>query len=89
VSHVIGEDLVKSHPKDTARIIRDNKQFVTVGPRGDPHNSGERTNRLPPSAMHTVANYPPPLTLQLWMSIPLHTPVLVMCPLMRQCKVRE
>jgi hypothetical protein len=55
MNHVIGEALMKSHPKEAARIMRENKQFVTVGPRGTPQQNGERTDRRPPSAIRVVA----------------------------------
>jgi hypothetical protein len=55
MNHVIGYALMKAHPRETARIIRDNKQFITVGPRGTPRNVGECTNRHPPSAIWMVA----------------------------------
>jgi hypothetical protein len=53
---VIGEALMKSHPKEEARIMRENKQFVTVGPRGTPQQNGECTERRPPSAFRMVAH---------------------------------
>jgi hypothetical protein len=45
MDHVIGEALMKSHPKEAERIMLENKQFVTVGPRGTPRQTGERTER--------------------------------------------
>jgi hypothetical protein len=56
MNHVIGEALMKSHPKEAARIVRENKQFITVGPRGTPRYNGERTERRPPSAIRMVAH---------------------------------
>jgi hypothetical protein len=56
MNHVIGEALMKSHPKQAARIMHENKQFVTVGPRVTPQQNGERTERRPPSAIHMVAH---------------------------------
>jgi hypothetical protein len=47
---------MKSHPKEAARIMRENKQFITVGPRGTPRHNGERTERRPPSAIRMVAH---------------------------------
>jgi hypothetical protein len=61
MNHVISEVLMKSHPKETARIMHENKQFTTVGPRGTPRQSGERTERQPPSAIRMSAN-PQPLS---------------------------
>jgi hypothetical protein len=62
ITHVMGDALMKAHPRETARIIREHKQFVTIGPRGTPRNNGERTGRRPPSAIRMVAaaNNDPP-----------------------------
>jgi hypothetical protein len=60
MNHVIGEALVRSHPKETARIMRENKQFVTLVPRGTPRHSGERTEHRPHSVICMVAD-PQPL----------------------------
>jgi hypothetical protein len=48
MNHVIGEALVKSHLKEAARIMRENKQFMTVVSRGTPRKNGERTKLQPP-----------------------------------------
>jgi hypothetical protein len=48
MNHVIVEALMKSHPKEAARMMRENKQFVTVGSRGTPRQNCERTKRRPP-----------------------------------------
>jgi hypothetical protein len=56
MNHVIDEALMKSHPKEAARIMRENKQFVTVGPRGTPRQNVERTECRPPSAIRMVAH---------------------------------
>jgi hypothetical protein len=55
MNHVIGDALMKLHPKKTSRIIRDNKKFVTIGPRGTPRNDNGRTGR-PPSAVRIVSS---------------------------------
>jgi hypothetical protein len=55
MNHVIGDALMKAHPRETSRIIREHKQFVTIGPRGTPHNNGERTDHRPSSAIRMVA----------------------------------
>jgi hypothetical protein len=55
MNHVIGDALMKAYPGETSRIIREHKQFVTIGPRGTPRNSGERTDRHPPSDIRMVA----------------------------------
>jgi hypothetical protein len=62
MNHVIGDALMKSHVKEAKRINRENKQFVTVGPRGTPRNGLERTNRRPPSVIRMIAA-PHPLPL--------------------------
>jgi hypothetical protein len=56
MNHVIGEALMKSHPKEAARIMRENKHLLTVGPRGTPRQNGERTECRPPSAIRMVAH---------------------------------
>lgn len=58
MNHVIGDALMKLHPKETARIIRENKQFVTIGPGGTPRNDNGRTGR-PSSAVRIVTSAPP------------------------------
>jgi hypothetical protein len=58
MNHVIGDALMKAHPRETARIIRENKQCVTIGPRGTPKNGGERTDHRPPSAIRMVITLP-------------------------------
>jgi hypothetical protein len=55
MNHVVGDALMKLHPKETARIIRENKQFVTIGPHGTPRNDNGRTGR-PPSAVRIVSS---------------------------------
>jgi hypothetical protein len=55
MNHVIGDALMKAHPGETARIMCEHKQFVTIGPWGTPHNSGERTDRHSPSDIRMVA----------------------------------
>jgi hypothetical protein len=55
MNHVIGDALMKLHPKETAWIIRENKQFVTIGPRGTPRTDNGSTSR-PPSAVRIVTS---------------------------------
>jgi hypothetical protein len=62
MNHVISDALMKSHVKEAERIKRENKQFVTVGPRDTPRSGLERTNRRPPSAIRMIAA-PQPLPL--------------------------
>jgi hypothetical protein len=58
MNHVVGDALMKAHPRETARIIRENKQFFMIGPRGTPRNGGERTDHRPPFAIHMVNSLP-------------------------------
>jgi hypothetical protein len=55
VNHLVGDALMKLHPKETTMIIRENKQFMTIGPRGTPRNDNGRTGR-PPSAVRIVSS---------------------------------
>jgi hypothetical protein len=55
MNHVISDALMKLHPKETSRIIRENKQFVTIGPCGTPRNDNGRTGR-PPSDVRIVSS---------------------------------
>jgi hypothetical protein len=54
MNHVIGDALMKTHPKETARILREHKQFVTIGPRGTPRHD-ERTDRRPASDIRVIS----------------------------------
>jgi hypothetical protein len=54
-NHLIGDALMKAHPRETARIIRVHTQFVTIGPWGTPCNNGERADHFPPSDIRMVA----------------------------------
>jgi hypothetical protein len=54
VNHIIGDAVMKAHPREIASIIRENKQFIMIGPRGHPRNSGEQTDIRPPSAIYVV-----------------------------------
>jgi hypothetical protein len=58
MNHTIGDALMKAHPRETARIIRENKKNVTIGPRGTPRNGGERTDHRPPSVIRMVNTLP-------------------------------
>jgi hypothetical protein len=52
MNHVIGYALSNAHPKETSRIMREHKKFITVGPRGTPRYE-ERT-KLPSSSIRAV-----------------------------------
>jgi hypothetical protein len=58
MNHVIGDALMKAHPRKTARIIRENIQFFTIGPRGTPRNGGKRADHRPSSAFRMVNTLP-------------------------------
>jgi hypothetical protein len=62
MNHIIGDALMKSHAKEAARISRENKQFVTVGPRGTPRSGNERTDLRPPSAIAFISDMSPHIT---------------------------
>jgi hypothetical protein len=52
MNHVIGEAFMKAHPKETARVMREHNNFVTLGPRGTPRY--KEGTKLPSSSIRAV-----------------------------------